>query len=212
MKTRQLTVRQQQRRDRILDTARELIAVYGYDGVRMRELAERAGVSPKTLYDQYNSKENLLWVAVEEKLSDAYRAIDAAEIDTGIDRLNHIARSLSEAVVESPAYALALAKLLTTNAASEFADIATATYSKALAQIEMEGDLEPWIDIPSIASLLHQHVSQHYLAWAADQSLGAERARLVTLDLFLTVRAISTGNTHRRATEICQRAQATIRH
>ncbi|MGV0033801.1 MAG: TetR/AcrR family transcriptional regulator [Candidatus Azotimanducaceae bacterium WSBS_2022_MAG_OTU7] len=45
-----LTERRCRRREKILATARDLLAKHGYVGVTMRELAAKSNVTPKTLY------------------------------------------------------------------------------------------------------------------------------------------------------------------
>ena len=54
-----LTPRQRERRARILRTARELINEAGYAGMTTRELAARAKVSATTLFNLYNTKEDV---------------------------------------------------------------------------------------------------------------------------------------------------------
>ena len=56
----ELTPRQESRRHRILLVAREMVADHGYEGMVMSEVAERADVSPTTLYNLYNTKDELL--------------------------------------------------------------------------------------------------------------------------------------------------------
>ena len=63
-----LTPRQRERRARILQTARELIDESGYAGMTTRELAARAGVSATTLFNLYNTKEELLLAALRQQL------------------------------------------------------------------------------------------------------------------------------------------------
>ena len=81
----ELTDRQKKRRADILTAARELIVEHGYDGVTMRELAARSDVALKTLYQQYENKENLLSRAVEELHSNTYAEIMKVTKDTGLE-------------------------------------------------------------------------------------------------------------------------------
>ena len=67
---RKLTPRQEDRRQRILASARDLVADQGYDGMVMSQVAERAGVSPTTLYNLYNTKDQLVLEALRELLAD----------------------------------------------------------------------------------------------------------------------------------------------
>ena len=54
-----LTPRQEVRREKILSAARKLVASQGYDGMVMSDLAEVAEVSPTTLYNLFNTKDEL---------------------------------------------------------------------------------------------------------------------------------------------------------
>lgn len=55
-----------ERRRRILNATRELIAIYGYDGFSIRELCNRAGVAPQTVYKAFENKERLVALALRE--------------------------------------------------------------------------------------------------------------------------------------------------
>ena len=46
-----VTKQREERKRRILEVARQLIAKHGYDGVTMRDLAEKSLVSVPTLYN-----------------------------------------------------------------------------------------------------------------------------------------------------------------
>jgi AcrR family transcriptional regulator len=59
-------LRQPERRQRILDSARAALAERGPDGVSMGEIADRAGVTRSVLYDHSPSKERLLLAVIEE--------------------------------------------------------------------------------------------------------------------------------------------------
>ena len=62
------TARQMDRRRRILESTRDLLAEGGYEGLQMRVLAERAGVSPMTLYNRFGNKDDLILTALQEML------------------------------------------------------------------------------------------------------------------------------------------------
>jgi len=54
-----LTLRQQERRERLLDAALSLVTAQGYERVQVREVADLAEVSLGTLYNYFASKERL---------------------------------------------------------------------------------------------------------------------------------------------------------
>jgi TetR/AcrR family transcriptional regulator, cholesterol catabolism regulator len=58
-----LSLRQAERRERILDTALALAAEGGYEAVQMRDVSARAGVALGTLYRYFSSKDHLLAAA-----------------------------------------------------------------------------------------------------------------------------------------------------
>jgi len=103
-----LTSRQQGRRHRILTVAREMLTEFGYEGTVMSKVAERADVSPTTLYNLYNSKDELLLEALRELTLEAVRKT-AEEVD-GVG-YEFILRHLHHSAVQSqegPAYAEAI--------------------------------------------------------------------------------------------------------
>ena len=65
-----MTLREQkmaERRERILLTAREIIAEGGLDALTTRELARRARVTVPTVYNLVGAKDEVLFAAVEDQ-------------------------------------------------------------------------------------------------------------------------------------------------
>src|SRR5512134_896690 len=61
---------------RVLQSARSLFAARGLDGVTIESLAEKAGVSPATVYALFKSKAGILRAMMEESLfSERYREL-----------------------------------------------------------------------------------------------------------------------------------------
>ncbi|MDP6828455.1 MAG: helix-turn-helix domain-containing protein [Pseudomonadales bacterium] len=195
-----MTERQFRRRERILSVARELIAEHGYDGVRMRALAERSGVTPKTLYHQFESKENLLRVAVEERFRLTYAAIDAADILKGIDRLFYVIATVADTTRKNRSYAQALAPMLTTSKTRNFVDIRLNTYRKCIQQIKDEGDLVSWADVETTTAMVYRHVNPLY-ANRTPKSAQVNSEHVTKYDVCLHLRSITQGYTHRVVTE-----------
>ena len=74
--------RRQQTRDRIVDAATELFAERGFDAVSVVEIAERAGVVEKTVFNHFPVKEGLVFEAdppMRAALLDAVRRRPAGE-------------------------------------------------------------------------------------------------------------------------------------
>jgi AcrR family transcriptional regulator len=80
--------RKQATRDELLQTASELFAQRGYDNVTVAEIAAGAGVSVKTLFQHFRSKEDLLLAELDqthERLLTALRERDPD--DSPVDAL-----------------------------------------------------------------------------------------------------------------------------
>ena len=88
--------RSRERLERILNAARELIAAGGSDGLRMGDVAEKAGVSIGSLYQYFPEKG-----AIIRALAQAYHAESRACIEEGLSRvsdLEGLGRAFSELV------------------------------------------------------------------------------------------------------------------
>ena len=106
-----LTAVQQQRRERILLSARDQLSQLGYEGLNMRELAVIADVSTSTLYNLYQSKDTLILAALEDQLADINTVV--AETNTsGLGRFLARVEAVADQIVETPKYAEAMGKML----------------------------------------------------------------------------------------------------
>ena len=71
------TLVKQERRDRILSRAQELISQKGFEGLSIRELAARAEVSTPTIYNLVGNKEDILHClgeSIVQQLTEAYQS------------------------------------------------------------------------------------------------------------------------------------------
>tara|TARA_R110002110_G_scaffold342955_2_gene553019 strand:+ start:191 stop:826 length:636 start_codon:yes stop_codon:yes gene_type:complete len=105
--------RQQRSRDRyetILQTARELIAERGNDGVSMREIALAAEVPIASVYQYFSDKNALLWTLFSSVVESLEKQWDEArESATSVQALDEAAMALFDAFVghcdQDPAFA-----------------------------------------------------------------------------------------------------------
>lgn len=109
---RTLTPTQRARRSRILDAARQLVAQHGYDGMIMRDVASIACVSPTTLYNLYNTKDELLLEALRESVAEGWENAAQSEPTYGLNRLlAQLTASVAQTRAE-PIYARAITQAL----------------------------------------------------------------------------------------------------
>ena len=103
--------RQLARQASILEATRQMLAEVGYNGMTMRNLAERAGVVPGTLYNLYKSKDELILAALEDLLDGIGDSL-LRKSEPGIDRLLRFYDFLAQSLDRQPAYAEAMGRAL----------------------------------------------------------------------------------------------------
>jgi len=90
-------------RDKILDAARELFGQHGYDGVSMRQVAEKIEYSPTAIYVHFDDKEDLFHELCNEdfaRLAAEFQNIPMPE--DSLERLKQIGRSYIEFGIRHP--------------------------------------------------------------------------------------------------------------
>ena len=105
------TPRQQERRQRILEAARSALSDNGYERLNMRDLAVAAGVSPTTLYNQFENKDTLVLAALSDMLQHIDWDVSATE-SRGIARVLARAEAVTTQMNLHPAYAEAMILML----------------------------------------------------------------------------------------------------
>lgn len=73
------------KRRRIMDAIAELTAEQGYDATKIGDIVSRAGVARKTLYDNFEGKEEVFLAAFDAAFDEAMRRIeeDCAKVEGG---------------------------------------------------------------------------------------------------------------------------------
>ena len=100
-------------RRRMLDAALELASQGGYDALQVRALSQRAGVSSRTIYEQFPSLDSLLIVAVAEQSEGLYQQVTAAPKGrTPGARVVSVIGELTETMTANRAITVALLRAL----------------------------------------------------------------------------------------------------
>jgi AcrR family transcriptional regulator len=84
------------REDAILAAAAELVAKAGYDAMKTDDVAARIGISKRTLYDHFPSKELLVVRIVTSGMERVLRAFD--DVDPSLSAIDRLAAALRIAV------------------------------------------------------------------------------------------------------------------
>ncbi|MCA9673815.1 MAG: TetR family transcriptional regulator [Kofleriaceae bacterium] len=109
-----MSTNEKSRIDKIFDVAIELAEAGGYDNVRQRDVAARAGVALGTLYKRFRSKEDILSAALERDSAKLERRIEKTPIkgDSVEDRLLGFYTMLTRALCRRPHYARAVVRAM----------------------------------------------------------------------------------------------------
>ncbi len=102
------------RKDRILDVAIRLAEEGGFDNVRQRDVAEKAGVALGTLYKSFRGKEDLLSAALERETDVLERRMEKrpAQGDSALERVVALFDTLTRAFCKKPNYARAVIRAM----------------------------------------------------------------------------------------------------
>ncbi len=182
-----------ERRERILQAARDVIAERGFDGLTMRELAQAAGVTVPTIYNLIGSKDKVLFAAVEEQTERFMRGIERGAGDV-IAVINANERELERA----PDYYRSLLRLMM---ASEAAGPARANVGRALrgqirgalGELAEEGSLESWVSLDALQDEIQSSLWALSLEWANGRLASEDRARRSVFAVGLMLLAVSRG-------------------
>jgi AcrR family transcriptional regulator len=162
--------RQRARQERILAAARGLIAEKGYDGLTMRDLARASGVSDKTLYNLFTSKDRLVLSAVADLLDAIGQRVAGCDPAAGLATLLQYSDCMMQQVLDTPAYAQAMAtSLFQADARSPLVGVLLSSNERflrrelrhALQRKELVADVDP----PVLARLLGAHMWGVLLMW-----------------------------------------------
>lgn len=161
-----ITPRQQDRRDRILEITRQQVAQLGYDGVNMRELAVEADVSTATLYNLFNSKDELILAASEALLVGIAEQVEGR----GVQRLINQLEATADVIISHPNYADAMGRMLFAAEASApvvkmMIDNSRRGYETVLRQMQADGELVDGVDIDKLARNLAGVIWSVNLLW-----------------------------------------------
>lgn len=106
-------------RDRLLDAAAEIFAESGYEGARVQQIAERAGMTTGAMYNRFSGKSELLLEALDRHSEPLLDVLLQAQLPTA-EVLSALAADLIDGT-ESPGQALLFESLLAARREPELA-------------------------------------------------------------------------------------------
>ncbi|WP_067799124.1 TetR/AcrR family transcriptional regulator [Actinomadura formosensis] len=117
--TRTLSKDQQARRERLIESARELALEGGYPAVTMHDVADRAGVARATVYRYFATKDHLLTEVASAWAHHVTDDIDALAVgDTPLERLTALLERIVHVAAREPTLTSAIIQAVTSDDSS----------------------------------------------------------------------------------------------
>lgn len=161
-----------ERRLRVVDAARAMLATEGVEGLSMRSLSEQSGVSVPTIYSLIGGRDDVL-AAVLDQLGAVFDGEAAASPTEGLDRCFDIAdlvldTVLANAILTRSVVAEGLGAMLSgtdTSVMRRYAVAVIAALADACAAGELDDDAEPLLVAEQVVSLTAVRIFR----WAATE-------------------------------------------
>ena len=136
----------------------------------MRDVATRAKVSPTTLYNLYNTKDELLLEALRERIADVWSRTASETTEFGLDRLVAQLHYSVQQTLEEPAYAKAIVlALLRANEGDQLVEVLIHRTRRAvfasLQAMQQQKQLRPNTGLQDLATALVGAFWANYLMW-----------------------------------------------
>lgn len=158
--------KQGERRQGIQAEAWRLMAERGYEGVTMRELSRRTGISTRTLYEIYGGKDALLGEAFRGRLRIVFERIEQAIDVRGLEHLVRMNSAIVDSIAASENFSRAYASVLASNKISIYTiETPVAHFLGCLEEIRAEGDFLPWADLELTARRLLMGQNALMILW-----------------------------------------------
>lgn len=204
-----------ERRERILEAARELVAEKGYDGLTMRDLAERSGVSVPTLYNLCGTKDELLFQAVSTEVDATIDRLEGRSRSRGRHRLLALLTVGHEEMSRRPQYYRALLYAATRSEEARTPLLAVGSRLGAelhlcLEEMAAAGELEEWADTWLLAERLAVACVLTSFRWAAGMLRAEDVLPATRYEAGLSLLGVTKGPAKRAMEQLVRREQRVL--
>ncbi len=204
----------QAREDRVLREARALISERGADGVTIRELAQRSGVSVPTLYSWFGDKSALLVRAVERTF-EAFLDETGSAASSPAEALLELPRAAADAMLGAPDYSRSVIEVFAQAGAENgmmdaVAGAVAVRIGRFLEELEAAGGLETWVAIAPLAERLASLHVVTCMQWAGGRIPDAAFGATLQYGMAITTLGSARGDARERIAACAERAQRTL--
>ena len=186
-----LTPKQEDRRHRILTATRAMVAQHGYEGMVMSQVAERAGVSPTTLYNLYNTKDELLLESLRELIVSNYQKIGSETPGPGWEYLVRVVESGAWIRKAEPAYGEAMTNaLLRATPGDALVELlirnVRADFRGSLEAMKQRGELLKEVNVEQLATMM----AGNYWATFLLLNKGVEKLKNISMSIQVNILSV----------------------
>ena len=191
-----------ERRRRMLEVAKEMIAEGGSEAFTVRELGRRAEVSITTIYAAFGDKEGLIAVAIQ----DYYDRLPVAAVPPSVSLTSVLKATelVRDAILVNKSYAQHYAELYFNTADARIHDAIKITASASAGQLAWmqkvmrDGDIVPGLSLDEIIVLLANHRLMVLHDWAQGRISDDDWATATTRAFLIMARGVTRGATQER--------------
>lgn len=147
------------RRNRILDETRKMIGKQGVTNISMDEVAKRAGVAKRTLYNAFQSKEHLIALAINKYFDDYVSKIDHSTENATLEWMIERLIILTKRYLQIKNYARALMNIYFSSDVDPeirqaIHEIALQSHGSWINELARTNQLQPWLEAAGLSDML----------------------------------------------------------
>lgn len=147
------------RRHRILSETRKIISEEGIGGVAMEDVAKRAGVAKRTIYNAFQSKERMIAAAIQQYFEEYADRLTFQTEDATIDRMIERLAVVGRRNLKIRNYTRALMNVYYTHDVDQeihqaIYAIAADSHEPLVRQLASKRQLQPWVDPDELIATL----------------------------------------------------------
>ena len=191
-----------ERRRRMLEVAKEMIAEGGPDGFTIRELGRRAKVSVTTIYATYGDKEGLIAAAIQDYYDRL--PVASAPVSSSLNGVLKATELVRDAILANKPYARQYAELYFSTVDPRVYKAIRDTANAAAGQMPWlqkamrDGDILPGLSLEFISALLANHRLMVLHDWAQGRITDEEWATATSRSFLIMARGVTRGATQAR--------------
>lgn len=138
--------------------ARTMISENGVGGVHIRSLADRCGIAPQTIYNNFGGRDELILSAIDELLSLQLKTAKMQASNWGIHPILSVCE-LAARLLEAETYTRALVHSMVEGTENDplrklICERSAAVDAEVLKGMRTRDELQPWVDISEAVNMM----------------------------------------------------------